>query len=362
MRVKISIVISFAVVVGPAVGQEQQTACIGILDRVNYNFLKKSSSDQQYALTKANLCSAEYDVATEAQKANIDASYKLFSGAGGASREQIKERQKSECSGHYGEHWYRQANLSEQRIAVTEALDTVSKCIALSQSKNLKISTVISGDNKQIDFVLRWKDGTPLKVHYAGPQPWDDLKCYVNGIGVAGPGDLSASIAPVAEWAFSCKREVTDEDIGGEKVKCMKPFNVVINTDKVSESIPVPRYCDRDYNLSMADKIQQTVDELSGDIRSTRSELANLSKAVARIFPKINEQLAKFSNWGDQVHEKYNGASTDGVWGHSHKIVGLGGSCDNGAFVTGIQTGTSRNLPNQINYMCRKLPILTISP
>jgi DNA-binding FrmR family transcriptional regulator len=264
-----------------AVAAQEQAACIGILDRVNYNFLRSSSSDQQYALSKANLCSAEYDKATASQKANIEASYKFFSASGAASADAIRERQKTECESRYGEFWYARANLSEQRVAVIEALDTVSRCIELSQAKKLAIRTTISQDNRQIDVVLRWNDGSPLRVRYAGPQPWNALKCYVAGLEVKSEKDLTATLQPLTEWTFTCIRSATEESISQEKIQCFRPFNISISTDRVSESLAIPRHCETDYLLSRAAKVDAQVKALSSELEQAKGALSALQQAHA---------------------------------------------------------------------------------
>lgn len=264
----------------PALSQDRrQASCMGILDRINYNYLKKSSMAQQYALNKANFCSAEYDKASEAQKANIEASYELFSASGGMTSDKIREKQKSECNSQYGEFWYNQADASEQRIAVVEALETVNKCIELSISEKLDIETTISQDNGQVDINLKWNEGVPLVVKYAGPQPWNAVPCYINGVEVGSADQLSTTIAPVTEWSFSCRRNVEKKDINGEPVECVSPFNIVINTDKVSTSIPIPRACETDYLLSKAKQVDEAVTTLRNELNKARSDLDVLSAA-----------------------------------------------------------------------------------
>lgn len=330
---------------GPSLAQtsNDSTACIGILDRVNYNNVRNLSSTQQYDLNIAYLCSAEYEKANSGQRTNIEAGFKALTGSFGQSSSSYTEKQKEMCSGHFGEYWFQRSNLTEQRIAVSEALDTVAKCVSIAQQKKLIISTTISQDNSQIDFVLRWKEGGSLKLKYAGPQPWNAMKCYVNGVVVDKPSDLSTTLAPVTDWVFSCKREMKARTVGGEIVNCFSPFNVVINTDKISDSIPVPGYCDRDYLLNRAAQVDAMVSELSKKIsdvqldqKDTRSQLSSVQvglgieqAALRYTFVRYGAEcpagfhrvgmwgVLTFKNWpGGDFGGDGGGFNPDFKWGH----------------------------------------------
>jgi hypothetical protein len=290
----------------------EQAFCLGILDRVNYNLLRSSSAQAQQTINKANLCSAEYDRASQSQKANIEVGYKLFTGSASQSADEVKEHQKQMCESKYGEYWYSQSASSEQRVAVIEALQSVDRCIELSRKNKLDISTTISEDNKDVNFVIKWNDTGTLRINYAGPSPWNAAQCYVKGIPVQRASDLSTQLQSVTGWTFSCKRQSKAVTINQETINCVEPMIVSIDTDRVAESIIIPRACDADYLISRAKQVEDKVEKLSKDIEESRSKLAALAattqlfkenndadrKAVSYIFIKENECPAGWSKIG----------------------------------------------------------------
>ena len=111
---------------------------------------KFGDSSQIEKLSKANFCSSKYSTATNEQKAQIEASYNLFSGSAAGSSSQIETKQDSECGGKYGTYWSNQITSIEIQKISAIGSDVVRACI---QARSFRLTNlVIQNEAISADF------------------------------------------------------------------------------------------------------------------------------------------------------------------------------------------------------------------
>jgi hypothetical protein len=116
-----------------------QSVCENILKSANYNQYHSVSTIDQGAVTKANLCIADYSSATHEQQARISASYGLFSGNAGGSARDITTTQHNECGGHYPKsHSYSLRRLADNAVA----RDSLARQPAGARSPSTRIAAL----------------------------------------------------------------------------------------------------------------------------------------------------------------------------------------------------------------------------
>lgn len=253
---------------------DAQSVCESILKSANYNQYHSVATIDQGAVTKANLCIADYSSATKEQQAQISASYGLFSGNAGASATEITTAQHNECGGHYGAYWFSQLNLSDQKVVSDAALGAVKDCID-KYAQGLKVEPTFSEpDERELSVHLTWQHGTPLRLRRISVEPRNGADCDIDGQSITAPRAFNhRNISPAGSVTLTCSRKPETRVISGETVQCYSEGLIVIDVTDSPATIPLFRHCNTDYLASRAAAVE-------GDVSQIRSDLGNLVQQV----------------------------------------------------------------------------------
>lgn len=269
-----------------------QAVCGEILRSANYNQYQSVSQNQQYSLQKANFCLAEYEKSSSEQKAQIEASYKLFSGGASGSSQQIKERQHQECDSKYGEYWFSQLGLTSQKIVSDKAMDTVSKCLtALSQG--LKVEPTFTENEEALSVSLTWTRSTDLPFKAVVLAPSTSIRCKIDGKYTdAADAFLNRVIKPGTSTTFSCERSPSTEVISGEKIKCLPPALVAIDVLESPVTLNLFRRCETDYLTSRANEVDRKVRQINEQVISIQNGLKTNSDRTIALETSSSRELS----------------------------------------------------------------------
>lgn len=259
-----------------------QTLCETIIKSANYNQFQSVAQNQQYSLQKANFCLADYDKASGEQKAQIEASYNLFSGSVSGSQSQIRERQHQECDNKYGEYWFNQLGLINQKVVSDKAMETVAKCIQ-AYIRGLKVEPTLSESEEALSVILTWTNANDLPFRGIIKAPSTNISCKLDGKDTDTPSLFDKRvIKPGTSVTFTCERSPKSEIISGEKVQCLPSVLIAIDVLENPVTLNLFRRCETDYLVSRADDVDRKVAALSKKYDALKNDLLNGSLPVAR--------------------------------------------------------------------------------
>jgi hypothetical protein len=102
--------------------------CRDLAVQIGRDYDKYADASQVEAIKIANLCSSHYETATSEQRAQIEASYELFSGGASGSSTQIKALQDQKCQNQFGGFWSNRVTASELNRVSSVGADIVRDC------------------------------------------------------------------------------------------------------------------------------------------------------------------------------------------------------------------------------------------
>jgi hypothetical protein len=327
-----------------------QSICEAIIRSANYNQYQSVSQNQQYSLQKANFCLAEYDKSTSEQRAQIEASYKVFSGSASGSSEQIRERQRTECDSKYGEYWFSQLGLVSQKVVSDKAMDTVAQCVKAFGS-GLRVEPTFSETETALTVALTWTRSSDLPFRGIIRTPSESVKCRLENRDVGDAGLFNGRvIRPGTSATFSCERTAKIETISGEQVSCLPEALVAIDVLESPVTLNLFRRCNTDYLIGRAKKVE-------GEVQALRSELAALRSQTSTGQSAIGARVERLEG-----ETKYGGAfqKTDaGVDGTNQRANPLTGalSCPSGyraVEIARVRTAEPGSGVGAIQYSCVK--------
>jgi len=284
--------ISLLLIIGQA---DAQSVCESILKSANYNQYQSVAQNQQYSLQKANFCLAEYDKATSEQRAQIEASYKLFSAGAAGSTAQVRERQKQECSNNYGEYWFNQLGLVSQKVVSDKAMDTVAQCIKALGS-GLRVEPTFSETEDALTVSLTWTRSSDLPFRGIIRSPSDNVICRLDNKETDKPGLFTGRvIKPGTSQTFSCERKTRSETIAGEKVNCLPAALIAIDVLESPVTINLFRRCETDYLASRATQVEAAVQVLRSELGALRNESGTRSATIENRIGTLDSQSSNFS-------------------------------------------------------------------
>lgn len=297
---------------------EGQQVCEAILKSANYNQYHSLAQNQQYSLQKANFCLAEYEKASSEQRAQVEASYKLFSGGASGSSAQVSERQKQECDSKYGEYWFNQLGLQSQKVVSDKAMETVARCVEALRL-GLRVVPTLSEDEKVIIVALTWMAARELPFRGIVRAPDTAVSCYLDGRDTDAAGLFTRrAIKPGASVVFKCERKPTIETISGERVECLPPALIAIDVLESPITLNLFRKCSTDFLLARAREVEASVAALRAELKTMADALqgrignaeARIGSAEARIPTRI--ELTNEGYRGDLIHHASDGRCPDG--------------------------------------------------
>jgi uncharacterized protein YcfL len=250
--------------------------CASYLQWVNYDVKSTLNQTQQYNLNKANFCSYEYDKATQAQQAQISASYEAFSGNASGSSSNLSEKQKQLCQDHYGEYWFNQLGIQTEKNVSDRAIDAVNHCID-AENLGLKTTFVASGDATAITISGKWGGSAGTAIRGVVRNPAKDIQC------ITSDGKSTDSIAtswsgkklmPNDSIVISCTRSYVDDVVNGEKVSCLPDGQVTLDVAGAPYTVNFFRRCKTDFLLSKAKQVDDKVSGLETKLNSLQATVS----------------------------------------------------------------------------------------
>ncbi len=264
-----------------------QNVCEALLKSANYNQYQTISQNQRYELDKANFCMAEYDKATISQKAQIEASYKLFDIGGSSGTTNISEKQHQECGGTYGEIWFNKLGLQTQKTVSDAAMNAFTKCVDAYKA-GLQVEPTFTPSENAVSVSVKWTNAGDLEFSGLRKNPSANVKCKIDGRDSDSPGLFKNRVIHAGGYVlFTCERQEVEQLVLGEKVKCLPETLISIDVSQYPVTIPMYKRCDKDYLISRANKVDKEVSELN-----TRVE--KLQAAQEAIDPQFELLISKW--------------------------------------------------------------------
>jgi hypothetical protein len=257
-----------------------------VIARESERFADKNQVD---ILNTANLCSAEYDKATNEQQAQIEASYGLFSGGAKGSSQQVREMQKERCESKYGSEWRNRITSTEvERVSQTGA-DVVKACIN-SRSFRLVGLTIV---DEAISASFRYNGAGDTILNGIVVTPPEIAKCSVlhNGKTVTNLEEMPGTPLKSGETiALDCKRLPTFID---ENRNNYKGGLIGIATSAEVAQVPLIAY-------SSPPLYETTAESLSRQIKELHADLAAYKDADRKYTHRLVGDLDKALQQGGQ--------------------------------------------------------------
>lgn len=316
-----------------------QAVCESIIRSANYNQAQSVNVDQRYSLQKANFCLSEYDKASQAQRAQIEASYGLFSGGASASASNITERQKAICESHYGEYWFSQLNFTDQKTVSDAAMDTVKACIE-ALAGGLRVEPMLSVNEDSVIISLNWSGFAPLKLNRI-IKGNDSIKCKLDDFDSDDSRAKNLTLNPGTAKAVVCNRTKSAESISGEIVNCYRPTQIAIDSNAKVVPINLFRRCETDYLISKAKAIEVQVKSISDRLETQEKQRVSLDC-------RVDTAVSPFTRY--PLVEAKVGAPGYSVVGGGCSVTGSEGSPPN---PFGHNPPLTVNKPTTDGWLCR---------
>ncbi|MBL8178827.1 MAG: hypothetical protein JNK48_29400 [Bryobacterales bacterium] len=282
-----------------------QQYCTDLAKTIVYNQTKSFSLDEQQAITKADFCSEEYRKDGSARAAQIEASYKVFSMGGSANESQIREEQKKQCEGRFGDHWSKNIKSNDARTASTDALSIVGECLKLN-AKGMRPGMTMAGDGSHFTLELDWNPSVPsnLVIHHVGPRSFEAYKCSAqtgNGANrvfrtVTSSTDVRTTVGTAESFLLACDRPSETRVVDGESITCFKETLLLVATNGPSATLRLPKACTPDMPGKRAANIEQRLKQAEEALAAARSQLNSLiadNKESQSKLEQLKADLAK---------------------------------------------------------------------
>lgn len=235
-----------------------------VIARESERFADKNQVD---ILNTANLCSSEYENATSEQRAQIEASYGLFSGGAKGSSQQIKEMQKSRCESKYGREWRDRVTSTEiQKVSQTGA-DVVKACL---NSRSFRLIDLTIAD-EAIAASFRYNGAGETVLNGIIITPSDIAKCSVlhNGKTISNLSEIPGTTLKSGETiALDCNRTATDV---GEGRNSFRGGLIGIATSAEVAQVPLISYSSPPIYKSTAESLSKQIKSLQEELSSVRT-------------------------------------------------------------------------------------------
>lgn len=260
----LSVLSTFALATVRSVAAQECTDLARVISRESE---KTGNSSQIQTLNKAQLCSAKYENSTTDQRAQIEASYGLFSGGASGSSAQVHQLQEQQCQGEYGSYWSNQISSNELQRVSSVGADVVRACL---QSRSFRLVN-LTIQNESITASFRYGGERETTINGVIVSPPDAAKCSVLRDGNA-DSDLSKIVGKKlgsgSTIALTCDRQ-PDSASSTATQKHFKGGIVGIATTSDIAQVPMIAY-------SIPLLPQPVADALSRDIADIRESISKL--------------------------------------------------------------------------------------
>jgi hypothetical protein len=235
--------------------------CVDLARVMSREVQKSASQNQIDIVKKASFCSSKYELASSDQRAQIQASYELFSGGASGSSQQISEKQEQECGGQYGSYWASQINSDEVNRVSTVGADVVRACL---QQQSFRLHSLeIQGDG----IVASFTNGaaSPATINSIAVVPEEVATCSASYDGPAVnniSGFHGQQLKENHELSLHCTRKFQIEG----NVKHYPGGIIAVSTQQLTASVPLVEYAQPPITATAAEAINTEINSLKTSI------------------------------------------------------------------------------------------------
>ena len=257
----------------------EENVCVELARTIGLNYQNYLDVDQQQAVAKADLCSDNYSSASSTKQAQLQASYKVFSGSASASDAEVQVAQSHYCEGHFGAYWRNQIKTGEARTVSEEGAAVITNCIELT-NKGLFPSLTIANDGQEVALSVQYKPAVvgDIKIKQFGPSDVTKASCTITKEGstlhMAKITDAAQTLRPADSVLLTCLRELKDKKIDGVTYRCTDETIFSIATSGTTKSIKIPKICNQTIEESRADKLEKQIKQINDQLAKLKADNA----------------------------------------------------------------------------------------
>ena len=155
--------------------------------------------------------------------------------------------------------------------------------ICLSMTADFLYPTLeFANDGREVTMAIQYRPTIQATIQIIGFGPMDlkENTCLVTKdnkvINLSQPGDVSQTLRPTQSITLSCTRPSHATEINGVAYNCTKETIFNVATSGPVKAINVPRVCSETIKESRADKIEQRVQELIGQLSAVTTQVKTL--------------------------------------------------------------------------------------
>lgn len=250
--------------------------CSDLAAQIGRDYDKYGDSSQVESIKKANLCAAHYETATSEQRAQIEASYKLFSGNASGSSNQIRAMQDEKCESQFGSYWSSRVTSSELNRVSSVGADVVRDC--LNQKSFRLTSLQTSGDAVTAVFRYGGLDQIILNGVVIAPSNVAQCSALYGGAVQSDLGKISnTKLKPNETLTLQCTRKYNTIPTNQ---KHYEGGIIGVSTNADSPMIPIVGYDAPIIATKAADELKAAVSTISTDLQKTDGKLSGLERSV----------------------------------------------------------------------------------
>jgi len=257
-------------------GSVQAQECLDIAKVLGRDIARYASQDEIDQVNQANLCQSEYRYASNAQRAQIEAAYSLFSGRAEGSSDAIEEMQTQRCESQYGSYWSRKVLNTELITASQVGADVIKSCFA-TRTFHLTDLT-IQEQAISATYVFGGSEQTIIDTVNVNPPEIADCKVAFDGKEISDLSTLSGSVVkPNANVTLNCTRTGVD---AGEGQTVFDGGIIGIATRDGTAKIPLIRFGIPKVPTETADSLSNRISDLEAALQAQSVSQAQAVQAL----------------------------------------------------------------------------------
>ncbi len=247
--------------------------CRDLAVQIGRDYDKYADASQVETIKKANLCSAHYETATSEQRAQIEASYSLFSGGASGSSTQIKSLQDQKCEDKFDGYWSSRVTASELNRVSSVGADVVRDCLGQKSFRLVDFKT--SGDAISAVFRYGGLDQIVLNGIVVAPSTMAQCSALYGGATHSDVAHIAgATLKPNETFTLVCNR--TFKTVATNQ-KFYEGGVLGVSTNSDSPMLPVIEYYNPIISAQAANQLQSQADTLAKSIVAITGRINNAS-------------------------------------------------------------------------------------
>ena len=234
--------------------------CVDLARVMSRETERSASKSQINIVKKANFCSSKYEGSSNTQKAQIEASYGLFSGGASGSAQQISQKQEQECGGQFGSYWSDQVNSSDFDRVSQVGADVIRGCL---QTKSFRLhSLVIQGTGIEASFTNGTSSDVTINGVYVTPEGIATCRIQHDGKNITDITSFHGQLKANNDLSLICTRKphtegTIDHYLGGI---------IGVSTPDGTASVPLVEYAEPPITEKAADSIKASIASLKASV------------------------------------------------------------------------------------------------